>query len=233
MSKCPITLFYSFQNHRKIYIFLSLFLGILLLISHYFLQKYLFMRPCEQCVYIRFAMVIIIIACFIAFINPKNDFLKSLFYVFAFFGIYYGINASLKLDDIYEAVKNQNAFGLSCKQIPIFPFNIELDKYFSFFKITGECGNDIAYVPKEEISNLSSLQKFFIGNPNEFKDGIYSDGWYLLPWFDFINMAKFSLMVFCFCFFVVFLGFFAFIFKAKKFYSVFVVLASFLLIFLI
>ena len=221
MSKCPITLLYEFQNRKKFYIYLSLFLAFLLLISHFLLQEYLFMRPCEQCVYIRFAFCIIFFACMIAILNPKNNFLKSLFYIFVFFGIYYGFVSSLKLLDIYNALNSGDIFSVSCKMVPEFAFKIPLDKYFSFFQISGECGNDIAYIPKENINDLSFFQNIFIGN-----NGLYKNGWYLFPWFKFINMVEFCLFVFFVIFVFVFLNFFAFIFKAKKKYFIFVILFS-------
>lgn len=40
-------------------------------LAHSFFQIYLYMAPCEQCVYIRYAMFVMVIGGVIAAINPK------------------------------------------------------------------------------------------------------------------------------------------------------------------
>ena len=205
------------QENRKIWFFLMLLTLIPVLIAHYFLQNYLYMRPCEQCVYIRFHMLLVSFAAFLGFLNPKNRFLKCLAFIFAFYGCYLGLKHSLILEKIYTLIQNENPFGAltTCKQIPIFPFNLPLHEYFSeWFMPSGECGDDKAFVPKNTL--LSRLQEFFIGRPPSFDDGIYSKGWHLIPYFDFINMAEICFLIFLFSL-ICFLFLFAiFIVQFKK-----------------
>ena len=60
--------------------------------------------PCEQCVYIRFAMFVMVFGGLIAAINPKNVVLKLIGCIVAFYGSIMGIKFSLKLNDIHHAV---------------------------------------------------------------------------------------------------------------------------------
>lgn len=198
---------------RGTWLFLMLITLTPVLVAHYFLQNYLYMRPCEQCVYIRFDMLLVSFGAFLGFLNPKSRFLKCFAFILAFYGCYLGLEHSLILKKIYTLVEGENPFGgiMGCKQIPTFPFNLRLHEYFSeWFMPTGECGNDKAFIPENTI--LSPLQEFFIGQAPYFQDGIYSKGWYLIPWFDFLNMPEVCLLIFSFslvCFLFLFVIFIA------------------------
>lgn len=196
----------------RIWLFLALFTLIPVLVAHYFLQNYLYMHPCEQCVYIRFDMLLVSFGAFLGFLSPKGFFLRSLAFIFAFYGCYMGLEHSFILEKIYMLIQDENPFGgiANCKQSPTFPFDLPLHEYFSgWFMPSGECGNDRAFVPEGLV--LSPLQEFFIGQAPYFQDGIYSEGWYLIPWLHFLNMAQvcsliFSLSLVCVLFlFVVFI----------------------------
>ncbi len=182
----------------KIWLFLMLFTLVPVLIAHYFLQNYLYMRPCEQCVYIRFDMLLVSFGAFLGFVSSKK-LLKALAFVFAFYGCYLGLEHGFILEKIYALVQEENPFGgvAACKQIPIFPFDLPLHEYFSgLFMPSGECANDRAFVPKDAV--LSPLQEFFIGQAPYFDNGIYSKGWYLLPYFELVNMPQACILIFCF-----------------------------------
>ncbi|WP_181881758.1 disulfide bond formation protein B [Helicobacter sp. MIT 14-3879] len=159
----------------------------LILISHLFFQKYLFMQPCEQCVYIRFDFCIIIIGSILALI--KSVFFRVISYVVVFYGVIQGILDSFYLRRIYKALHSQSIddiFGLQgCLLEPKFPFNIALDKY-NLFKVSGDCGYDNPIIPQN--ISLDSIQEFFIN--------IYSNGWYLIPKYQILSMPETCLIIF-------------------------------------
>ncbi len=57
-------------------------------------------------------------------------------------------------------------------------------------------------VPENAYNHLNAFQKFFIGTPPDFENGLYSNGWYLIPSLKFINMAICCLIAFLCCFIV-------------------------------
>ncbi|MBK1973601.1 protein-disulfide oxidoreductase DsbI [Campylobacter sp. TTU-622] len=191
----------------------------LVFIAHFLFQKYLFMEPCEQCVYIRFDMLVIALGAIIVFISPKSDIAKIFGYTFGFYGIWLGIEHCLLLNHIHEAVHSGNPFtGTSgCREIPIYPFNLHLYEWLpQWFLPSGECGIDAPVVPESAYATLSFFQKIFIGNPPNFGDGLYSNGWYLIPKWQFLNMAMCCLIIFICCFIMLFLMFISFVFSKKR-----------------
>lgn len=169
---------------RLFWFSISLFCAALLLASHFVLEKYLFMQPCEQCVYIRFAIAVIAIGAFVA---TFKIFFSSFFgYILSGFGIVYGIISALKLNSIYKSIKELNSFGITpCKMEPDFVFGLKLQQ-FDFFRPKADCGFDMPVVPLN--ANLSPLQSFFID--------LYKDGWYLIPNLKFINLAEACIAIF-------------------------------------
>lgn len=180
---------------------LFLFTSFLLAISHYFFQTFLYMKPCEQCVYIRFAMFCIAFGSLAATFCPHSNAMIFFAYLLGFYGIFYGTQAALTLQHIHEMVLADNPFiAMSgCKKIPIYPFNLPLHIWFpSWFLPTGECGLDAPMISQEAIENLNVIQKFFIEQ--------YANGWYLIPQLKWINMATFCLIYFIVCgFFLLYL----------------------------
>lgn len=81
-------------------------------LAHSFFQIYLYMAPCEQCVYIRYAMFVMVIGGLVAAINPKNIVLKLIGCVMAFYGSIMGLKFSFKLNDIHHAVHNPDPDSL-------------------------------------------------------------------------------------------------------------------------
>ena len=63
----------------------------LVILAHSLFQNYVYMPPCEQCVYIRFAFLCMALGGLVAIINPKNLLLAALGYLLAFWGAIQGI----------------------------------------------------------------------------------------------------------------------------------------------
>ena len=70
------------------------------------------MRPCQQCVYIRFAFLCMTLGGALAGISPKNIILKLIAYALSFWGAILGIMYSLKLDKIHKAARGDDPFGV-------------------------------------------------------------------------------------------------------------------------
>lgn len=177
----------SFES--KIFLLIAVSCVILLLISHLFFQKYLFMQPCEQCVYIRFYFCIITFGALVAM--PKWLLNKILGFIFIFYGACSGIYHSIILNKIHNAINNNgDIFGLSgCSLTPQFPFNLALNDWFpSLFTISGDCGVDTPKIPNN--IELDSIQQYFTS--------LYSNGWYLIPQLKMLNMAECCMIAFGF-----------------------------------
>lgn len=164
----------------------------LVITSHSFFQNYLYMRPCQQCVYIRFAFLCMTLGGTLAGISPKNIILKLIAYTLSFWGAILGIMYSLKLDKIHKAARGDDPFGVQgCLIQPRYPFNLPLHEWaFDLFLPTRDCGYDNPVVP--DGAALDALQRYFID--------IYSDGWYLVPSIKFMNMAQCTLLGFGVCY---------------------------------
>ncbi|CAM4039847.1 protein-disulfide oxidoreductase DsbI [Campylobacter armoricus] len=208
MQKFFIDIMSTWQNTRFPWVLMIVVTAGLTFIAHFLFQEYLFMEPCEQCVYIRFAMLVMAFGGILALINPKNDILKIFAYTFGFWGIWLGIEYCILLNTIHEVVHSENPFGGvdGCREIPLYPFNLALHEWLpGWFLPTGECGMDTPVVPEEAYGTLNAFQKFFVGTPPDLEDGLYSNGWYLIPSIKFMNMAIACLIAFCCC--LVALGF--------------------------
>ena len=96
-------------------------------------QVWLYMAPCEQCVYIRFGFLVMAIGGLLCAINPKNLILKVLGYVFAFAGAIYGLKCSVKLAAIHHAIHSDDPtamFGMQgCSTDPHYPLDLPLAQW--------------------------------------------------------------------------------------------------------
>lgn len=192
-------------NTLKIHAFSFFISFFALAYAHFFLQNYLFMRPCEQCVYIRFAMCVVLLGSILGLLGAflKSYFLNFLALLLLVLGVILGFYHSFLLAEIYSALEAGNPFGISgCSSEARFLFNLPLSEYFpKLFKPSGICGLESAFV--SESAHLSRLQEFFIGTrADDFTSGIYSKGWFLIPSARLINMAQacfilFTLLAFC------------------------------------
>ncbi|WP_267524222.1 disulfide bond formation protein B [Campylobacter sp. MG1] len=226
--------FKYFNNFQLIWFLIFAFMFSLVMFSHYFFQNYLYMRPCEYCVYIRFVMLLLSFSALIIFISPKKI-IQFISFILIFYSIFMGFYYSYILNLIHNAVNSDDLFSNApnCFLNPKFPFNLHLEKYFpSFFTPEGLCGIDSPYVI--ESVKLDKIQEFFIGtSDNAYKDGLYSNGWYLIPSFKFINMAKACFIIFSVNFVIILILFINFImsFEDKKIlYSILILSLSIALI---
>lgn len=124
-------------------------------------------------------------------------FLQILAFLTSFWGVYLGFKHAFLLNQIHAALKSGDPFGVSgCSQTPHFPLSLPLDKLApSFFTPNGACGLDAPFVP--EGADLNALQSLFLGTLTQnFTDGFYSNGWYLVPSLEFINMATACALIF-------------------------------------
>ena len=175
---------------NKTWFLLCLFSIALVLFLHYFLQLYLFMNPCANCVYIRFAICVFALGAFLLIFGNKFAFLA---FAMLFYALFLGFKYSFLLNESYEAIANANPFGVtSCPSELNFIFSLPLDKIFpSLFTATGTCGMDAPIVPEFMSDQLSKIQEFFVGTKEaNFTNGLYSKAWFLIPKFEFINMAQ-------------------------------------------
>ncbi|MDR1460288.1 MAG: protein-disulfide oxidoreductase DsbI [Campylobacteraceae bacterium] len=202
----PIDTIAKWQNARFLWLLMAFCSIFLVIVAHSLFQHYIYMAPCEQCVYIRFAFFCMFFAGLIAALNPRSMFLKFIGYILAFWGIIQGIGYSLKLNAVHKAVHSDNPFGVQgCSAEPTFPFNLPLDRWFpDWFKPTGDCGYDNPIVPMD--ANLSSLQQWLVD--------FYEEGWYLVPSHHFINMAQACLFAFILCLILLGFMFICFILKS-------------------
>jgi disulfide bond formation protein DsbB len=192
----PVDTLYRWQNGRFLWLLMAIAMGGLVIIAHSFFQIYLYMNPCEQCVYIRFAMLVMVIGGLVAAINPKNLVLKLFGVISCFYGAITGWQYSIKLDGIHHAVHGSDSddlFGVQgCSTEPNFPFGLPLDEWSAeWFKPTGDCGYDAPVVPMN--AQLDSVQKWFTDMY------IQADGWYLIPSLKFMNMAQACALAFGLC----------------------------------
>ena len=187
LKKDPVGAIADWQDMRWPLVLMAAVCVLLVLVAHYMFQVWLYMAPCEQCVYIRFGFLVMAIGGLICVINPKNLILKVLGYAFAFAGAIYGLKCSVKLEAIHHAIHSDDPtamFGMQgCSTDPHYPFDLPLAQWApDWFKPTGDCGYDLAVVP--DGTQLSSLQQWFIDMYNS------SDSWYLIPKWKFMSMAQ-------------------------------------------
>ena len=170
----------------------ALSLGLVLL-AHDVFQVWLYMKPCEQCVYIRFALVMIGLGALLAFIRPACWLLRFSGYGFGLWGAIYGIYCSVRLHSIHFAVHSDDPMALfgmqGCSMQPHYPFGLPLEKWApDWFMPTGDCGYDASVVPHGV--DLSPLQKSLI----DMYDA--AGGWYLIPSKHFMTMADCCVLAF-------------------------------------
>lgn len=170
---------------NKFWFFLGILAFLFVAFSHFVLQRYLMLQPCEQCVYIRYAFVVLGFGC-----------LLGMFAWFRYIGIgiciyalIKGILAALLLSKIQKAMQSETfIFGLKgCSLKPKFDFNLPLDVWIpSLFAPSGFCGIDTPML--NGIQTLSPLQEKLIA--------LYANGWYLIPSLKFGTMAECALFIF-------------------------------------
>ena len=194
--KSPMTAFADWQETREPWILFGVTSIILVLLAHYLFQGWLYMLPCEQCVYIRYGNLVMALGCVTAMIDPKAVWAKLVGFVITIYGLVYTIICSVKLIGIHDAVHSDDPeamFGMQgCSTEPHFPFGLPLEKWApDWFQPTGDCGYDAPVVP--DGVELGALQRWFIELYQSY------DGWYLIPQWKFMDMAE-CCMLACVCY---------------------------------
>lgn len=163
--------------------FISVFCVVL---AHFVFQHWLYMMPCERCVYIRYAFFVVFLGAILGVILPKI--LKLIACVLIVYGVIYGIFVAFELNGIKNSIESGDVFGVSgCKMLPNFHFNLPLDMWWAdMFAPKALCGFDAPQLPFD--ANISALQGYFIE--------LYKGGWYLLPKYEFLNLAQCSIIAF-------------------------------------
>lgn len=181
----------KWQDGRCPWLLMAFISAGLVVLAHSLFQKYVYMPPCEQCVYIRFAFLCMTAGGLVAAIAPKNVFLKLAGYALAFWGAAQGIAYSVKLAKIHAAVHGDDPFGVQgCSTEPHYPLGLPLEKWApDWFMPLGDCGYDNPMVPDGAV--LSSLQQYLVD--------LYADGWFLIPSSKFMSMADCTLLGFGVC----------------------------------
>ncbi|WP_086297171.1 disulfide bond formation protein B [Campylobacter devanensis] len=176
------------MSSKRLWIYIGIFMLFCVGVAHFIFQNYLYMRPCVQCIYIRYYMIIAGFgAIFIAIFYKQI--LLYIFGILVFdYGAICGLLESLKLNTIHQAIANANPFGVKgCLDRPIFELKIAWDEIMpSLFKATGQCGLDMPMAPTD--IKLDAIQGYFVS--------LYQDGWYLIPSLKLINMAQISIIIF-------------------------------------
>lgn len=173
------------MHKRSIWLWMAALSILVLAFSHFILQGYLMMRPCEKCVYVRFAVLVCAIASLIRFFTPSR--MKALgLGVDALFlaGCAYGIaNAVALLDAEARNTCSLDALGIE------FPFGLPLHEWIpSLFAPKGICGESLPVVMDGQA--LDSLQSYLIG------EYLQTGGWYLIPSLKLGSVAGCSLFLF-------------------------------------
>lgn len=157
--------------------------------SHYVLQLYGYMQPCEQCVYIRYAFVVLALGAWMVAINPRRAWLCYLGYACMLYASMRGLMFAWRLEGIHRAVRSEELlFGVGgCSIQAEFDFGLALDRWLpAWFMPLGDCGMDQPVIPSGVV--LSGLRRAFVES--------YADGWYLIPALQFGTMAQCCLAIF-------------------------------------
>lgn len=114
----PVDTLVRWQEQRFLWLLMAIAMGGLIILAHSFFQIYLYMAPCEQCVYIRYAMFVMVIGGVIAAINPKNIVLKLIGCIAAFYGSIMALSFLLSLMvSIMRYIMRTPIHFLACKDV--------------------------------------------------------------------------------------------------------------------
>ena len=101
-----------FSQTRWPWLLIAILSAGLVLIAHNVFQVWLYMKPCEQCVYIRFAFLCMTFGCLFTLAWPKALICRLIAYVCGVYGAIYGIMCSVKLSDIHHAIHSDDLDAL-------------------------------------------------------------------------------------------------------------------------
>ena len=81
----------TLATKRTPWILVAGFAVFLVVFAHAVFQKWLFMEPCEQCVYIRFAFILVALGALIIALNPRALWLTVPGIALSLYGAMYGL----------------------------------------------------------------------------------------------------------------------------------------------
>lgn len=178
---------FALSQSRRPWLILACIGLALVWIAHAVFQKWLWMAPCEQCVYVRFGFIVFALGALFVALNPKSLPITTLGSSLSLSGVGYAFGAALTLTRVHAAIHSDGdalLFGLQgCSSEAHYPFDLPLARLWpDWFAPTGECGMDAPVVAAG--AKLSALQQWAIN--------LYtaSEGWYLIPAWKFMNMAQ-------------------------------------------
>ncbi len=121
------------QSRRWPWVVIAFLSVALVIIAHNVFQVWLYMKPCEQCVYIRFGFLVIALGALFPIIAPKAFWSKIVATVLGCYGAIYGLMCSIKLSNIHHAIHSDDLdamFGMQgCSLEPHYPFGLPLEKW--------------------------------------------------------------------------------------------------------
>ena len=135
--------FAAWQNKRPLWRFIGCSALFLELFSWAFFQNYLGLKPCELCVYIRFAMIGLFIGAMAGVVNPRILVLKLFAYAASAWWIIQGLiwNYQLHMENIQAA--SSEFMGICADTSLRFPLGLKLNLWLpSHFQPKGLCGVD-------------------------------------------------------------------------------------------
>lgn len=152
----------------------------LLLLSHFVFVKWLYMRPCTECVYIRFAFFLCAILFVTGGLLAKYRYARYVNSFASCGALIYGLQHSIVL----LSTEGAGTCAITTEPFSLFGF----EKIFPvLFNPTGECGFTAPFVPHDV--TLSGLQGYLVNLYNA------AEGWYLIPQWQLGSMAGCSFML--------------------------------------
>lgn len=153
----------------------------LLLVSHFIFVEWLYMRPCTECVYIRFgfcllAVALVVTGCICA--SRIGRFAGT---------VAIGLSCAYDIYHSWILLSTETIGSCAINNPPFSLFGLER-LFPTLFKPTGECGFTAPLVPFD--AQLGAIQAWFISLYSE------ADGWYLIPSIKFGTMAECTLTTF-------------------------------------
>ena len=115
LAKSPVETLDTWQKTRYPWAIMAATMAGLVLVAHFVFQEWLYMAPCEQCVYIRYGNLVMALGGLIALINPRILALRLAAYAVSFYGLIYTMICSWKLMAIHDAVHSDDpaaTFGI-------------------------------------------------------------------------------------------------------------------------
>lgn len=176
----------KFLFSKYFWLFIAFLSAFSVFVAHYVFQVWLFMPPCENCVYIRYAFFVVLIGAVLAFVLPRI--LRFISYGLIIYGAGYGASVSITLMNIKASINNANPFGANgCKLEPSFHFGLPLHEWWSdMFAPRALCGFDAPQPPLGQ--SFAGLRGYLLE--------AYEQGWYLLPKYELISLSEISLVLF-------------------------------------